>query len=256
MFIMNIKDIKEIFSNAEINEFPKFIAEFSSDERDGVKKILLSAQNKILAHEKEIERVTKLNTYENYYYEHGVEIIGGIDEVGRGPLAGPVVAACVILPKNTIIPYIDDSKKLSEKKRNEIFGVIKEKALDIGIGSVDNYRIDEINILQATFEAMKIAINSMKIKPEMLLIDAVRIPGISTNQHPIVKGDSLSISIAAASIIAKVTRDEWMNKYAEEYSVYDFENNKGYGTAKHIDGIKQFGTCPIHRKSFLKSIAY
>ncbi|MBP5653459.1 MAG: ribonuclease HII, partial [Lachnospiraceae bacterium] len=179
--------------------------------------------------------------------------ICGIDEVGRGPLAGPVYAAAVILPKDKEILYLNDSKKLSEKKREELYDEIMEKAVAVGIGQVSWERIDEINIKQATLEAMRMAVGALSVQPDMLLVDAEHIPDINIRQVGIIKGDARSISIAAASIIAKVTRDRIMCEYAKEYPEYDFAGNKGYGTAVHIDALKKYGPCPIHRRTFIKN---
>ena len=187
--------------------------------------------------------------YEKDLYGKGINFIAGIDEVGRGPLVGPVVAAAVILPEGFYNKDINDSKKLSEKKRNELYEVIKNNAISIGIGIVSNKRIDEINIYEATKEAMKLAIDNLSVKPEYLLIDAMKldadIPSIS-----IIKGDAKSESIAAASIIAKVTRDKMMYELDKKYPIYDFANNKGYGTKKHIEAIEKYGIISEHRKSF------
>lgn len=187
--------------------------------------------------------------YENELYKKGIKLIAGIDEVGRGPLVGPVVAACVILPKNFYHEDIKDSKKLSEKKRNELYKLIMKKALSIGIGVVSSGRIDKINIYQATKEAMKLAIENSKIKPEYLLIDAMKLD-IDIPSKSIIKGDTLSESIAAASIIAKVTRDAMMYELDKEYPEYDFKNNKGYGTKKHLEALKEYGVIEEHRRSF------
>lgn len=201
--------------------------------------------------EKEKERIHTISAYEREYAVCGN--ICGIDEVGRGPLAGPVVAGAVILPKDCDILYINDSKKLSEKKREELYDVIMEKAVATGIGLVSNERIDEINILQATYEAMRMAISKLEVKPDILLNDAVTIPGVDIKQVPIIKGDAKSISIGAASIIAKVTRDRLMVEYGELFPGYGFESNKGYGSAAHIAALKELGPTPIHRKSFIKN---
>ncbi len=198
---------------------------------------------------KERERIEGLKVYEREYESYG--LICGIDEVGRGPLAGPVVAGAVILPKDCDILYINDSKKLSEKKREELYDVIMDKAVAAAVGYASPERIDEINILQATYEAMRQAINNLSEKPDILLNDAVTIPGVDIKQVPIIKGDAKSISIGAASIIAKVTRDRLMVKYEEVFPGYDFASNKGYGTAAHIKALKEMGPCPIHRRSFI-----
>ncbi len=201
--------------------------------------------------EKELARLKEMSVYEKEYEAY--ENICGIDEVGRGPLAGPVVAGAVILPKDTTILYLNDSKKLSEKKREMLYDEIMEKAVATGIGIVSPARIDEINILQATYEAMRMAIANLKVKPDVLLNDAVTIPEVEIRQVPIIKGDAKSISIAAASIIAKVTRDRLMVEYDEVIPGYDFASNKGYGTKAHIEGLKRLGPCPIHRATFIKN---
>lgn len=206
---------------------------------------------KALKLETERNRIEALREFENEY--DYCEFICGIDEVGRGPLAGPVVAGAVILPKGCSILYINDSKKVSEKKRNELFEIISKEAVSIGIGIVSPARIDEINILQATYEAMREAIQNLSIRPDILLNDAVTIPGIEIVQVPIIKGDAKSITIGAASIMAKVTRDKMMEEYAQIFPEYGFEKHKGYGTPAHIEALKEFGASPIHRRSFIKN---
>ena len=209
-----------------------------------------SEQKKIDALNKEKARTYELSRYERENAQYGP--LCGIDEVGRGPLAGPVYAAAVILDPEVEILYLNDSKKLSEKKREALYDVIMEKALAVGIGCSSPERIDEINILQATFEAMTMAVNNLKVKPGALLIDAVHIPQLEDyKQISIIKGDAKSVSIAAASIIAKVTRDRVMKEMAIKYPEYAFDSNKGYGTAAHIAALKQFGPCEIHRRSFI-----
>ncbi len=199
----------------------------------------------------ERERLAAMRLYEEQYAGRGA--VCGIDEVGRGPLAGPVVAGAVILPEDCEILYLNDSKKLSEKKREQLYDEIMEKAVAVGIGAVSHERIDEINILQATYEAMRIAVSRLSVKPDLLLNDAVTIPEVEIPQVPIVKGDAKSVSIAAASIVAKVTRDRMMVQYDELYPGYDFASNKGYGSARHIAALKELGPCPIHRRSFIKN---
>ena len=199
----------------------------------------------------ERERLESMKEYEYKYQERG--ILCGIDEVGRGPLAGPVVAGAVILPKDCEILYLNDSKKLSEKKRELLYDEIMEKAVAVGIGAVGPERIDEINILQATYEAMRLAVSNLKVRPDLLLNDAVTIPGVELPQVPIIKGDAKSISIAAASIIAKVTRDRMMAEYESLYPGYGFASNKGYGAAKPIAALKELGPCVIHRRTFIKN---
>lgn len=197
----------------------------------------------------EIERSEKLKEFERQYEYLGY--VCGIDEVGRGPLAGPVVAGAVILPKDCKILYINDSKKLSEKKREELYDVIMSEAVSVGLGYNSPERIDEINILRATYEAMREAISKLSVRPDVLLNDAVTIPEVDIKQVPIIKGDAKSISIGAASIVAKVTRDRLMVEYDKIYPEYGFASNKGYGTREHIDALKKYGKCPIHRDTFI-----
>ena len=195
-------------------------------------------------------RLEHMLMFERKYYKT-CNFVCGIDEAGRGPLAGPVVAAAVILPKNHKIAYLNDSKQLSEKKREELFDKIMSEALAVGVGIVSPKRIDEINILQATYEAMRGAINQLKIQPEILLNDAVIIPEVKIPQEKIIKGDAKSLSIAAASIIAKVTRDRMMKDYHELFPEYGFNKHKGYGSKEHIQSIQQYGPSPIHRRTFI-----
>lgn len=201
--------------------------------------------------EKELARLEAMKEYERTY--GACSLICGIDEAGRGPLAGPVVAAAVILPKDCQILYLNDSKKLSEKKRELLYDEITAKAASYGIGMADPGRIDEINILQATYEAMRQAVDKLGVRPDILLNDAVVIPGLHMEQVPIVKGDAKSVSIAAASILAKVTRDRMMIQYDSLYPEYGFGKHKGYGTAAHIEALREYGPCPIHRRTFLKN---
>lgn len=247
-----IAEIKRELNNCSIEELDSFINEYKNDVRLGVKKLAESAEKKIEKHNKELERLENITKYERKYQSMGVKYVGGIDEVGRGPYAGPVVTACVILPEGCMIEGVNDSKKLSQKKREELFNIIKDKALCIGVGIVDNYEIDEINILQATYKAMRIAVENMDIKPQQLLVDAVTIPDINIPQEPIIKGDAKSISIGAASIIAKVVRDRMMVEYAKKYPQYGFESNVGYGSKYHEEAIRKYGLCDIHRRSFTK----
>lgn len=202
--------------------------------------------------EAEKQRIEAMREYEEMY--DTFSYICGIDEAGRGPLAGPVVAGAVILPKGKRILYVNDSKKLSEKKREMLYDVILNEAVSVGVGIVSPERIDEINILNATYEAMREAINNLTVKPDILLNDAVTIPGVDIEQVPIIKGDAKSLSIASASIIAKVTRDRLMYHYDELYPEYGFAKHKGYGTKLHTDVLKEIGPCPIHRKTFITKI--
>ncbi|MCI5620035.1 MAG: ribonuclease HII [Lachnospiraceae bacterium] len=247
-----IGSIKEELQAATDSMLPDFIASYQKDERGGVQKLVQQATKRLQRLEEEKQRIWKLGSYEREYASAGY--ICGIDEVGRGPLAGPVVAGAVILPKDCEILYINDSKKLSAAKREELYDVIMEQAVATGIGMVSPARIDEINILQATYEAMREAISKLAVTPDILLNDAVTIPGISIRQIPIIKGDAKSISIGAASIIAKVTRDRLMVEYDKIMPEYGFASNKGYGSAAHIAAIRRYGPSPIHRNSFIKNL--
>ena len=247
-----ISEIKAILDNTDAELLPEVMKQFEEDERSGVIAQLERARKRYEALCKEKERTYAMQEFERKYSDYAY--VCGIDEAGRGPLAGPVVAGAVILPKDCDILYINDSKQLSEKKREELFDIIKEKAVAYGIGIVNAARIDEINILQATYEAMRIAIEQLSVKPEVLLNDAVRIPDVNVKQVPIIKGDAKSQSIAAASILAKVTRDRMMKEYAIIYPEYGFAEHKGYGAQSHIAALKEYGPSPIHRRSFIKNI--
>ena len=247
-----IAEIRKELEQAQKEERSRLLEQYASDTRAGVKSLLekyrkqeekLSAERKRMEAMREFERQYAHCTY-----------ICGIDEAGRGPLAGPVAAAAVILPKDCEILYLNDSKKLSPKRREELYDEILEKAVAAGIGLAEASRIDEINILQATYEAMRLAVGKLGIVPEVLLNDAVTIPGLDLEQVPIIKGDARSVSIAAASILAKVTRDRLMAEYDSMYPQYGFAVHKGYGTAAHIEALKTYGPCPIHRNTFIKGI--
>ena len=212
----------------------------TSEEREAKKALKLTQEK---------ERVENMCVYEKEY--EAFSYICGIDEAGRGPLAGPVVAGAVVLPKGCRILYVNDSKKLSEKKREMLYDVILNEAVSVGVGIVSPERIDEINILNATYEAMREAINNLTVKPDILLNDAVTIPDVDIEQVPIIKGDAKSLSIASASIIAKVTRDRLMEEYDAALPEYGFASNKGYGSAEHIEALKKYGPSPIHRASFI-----
>ena len=245
-----IGTIKEELADTDVKDLTSFIKEYEADERSGVIKLVETARKRLTSYNEELRRIYDLKQYEREYESY--EFICGIDEVGRGPLAGPVVAGAVILPKDCDILYINDSKKLSAAKREELYDEIMEKAVATGIGMVSPQRIDEINILQATYEAMREAIAKLNPQPDILLNDAVTIPQVSINQVPIIKGDAKSISIGAASIIAKVTRDRLMEEYDSILPGYGFASNKGYGSADHIKAIKDMGPTPIHRLTFIK----
>lgn len=251
---MNIK-ISEITKELELvgeDGFDSVKGKYSLDERESVKKLLVKYEKRYEKLKAERERIFSMQEYERSYPQY--RYLCGIDEVGRGPLAGPVIACAIIMPKDCEILYINDSKQLSEKKREVLYDEIMEQAISVGIGSASHARIDEINILQATYEAMRTAINQLGVVPELLLNDAVTIPEVVIPQVPIIKGDAKSISIAAASIIAKVTRDRLMVEYDKVFPGYGFASNKGYGSSEHIKALKELGPSPIHRESFIKNL--
>ncbi len=245
----SISEIRTLFGSAERAELPELILMYAGDERQGVRQIIEKAKRQIEAEAKEDERIENMLIYERKYAEDG--IIAGIDEAGRGPLAGPVVAAAVILSPDDPIRYVNDSKQLSEKKREQLYDEIMKRAVSVGIGIESPETIDRINILQADYSAMRKAVAKLDPAPQILLNDAVTIPDMTQHQVPIIRGDSKSLSIAAASIIAKVTRDRLMREYDVLYPEYGFAKHKGYGSAAHIEAIRKFGPSPIHRISFI-----
>lgn len=247
--MQSVSEIKEEFENTTKEGWEALFTKYSEDSRKGVQKLMGQYQKKAAAYEAELARIEGMTVYEKKYRHMGA--VCGIDEVGRGPLAGPVVACAVILPEDCRILYINDSKQLSAAKREALCEQILEQAISVGIGCVSPARIDEINILQATYEAMRQAIGELKVPPQVLLNDAVTIPGVDTFQVPIIKGDCKSISIAAASIVAKVTRDRMMVEYDAEMPEYGFAANKGYGSAAHIEALRKYGPSPIHRATFI-----
>lgn len=246
----SIQEIKKEFEQAEESQMDGLCLCYESDSRIGVQNLVRKARKGQMLLKKERERTERLKEFERKYEHLGY--VCGIDEVGRGPLAGPVVAGAVILPKDCRILYLNDSKQLSAGKRQELYEIIMEEAVSVGIGYSSPARIDEINILQATYEAMREAIGKLRPQPQVLLNDAVTIPGVVIPQVPLVKGDARSISIAAASIVAKVTRDRLMVEYDKIMPEYGLASNKGYGSAEHIQALKTYGPCPIHRASFIR----
>lgn len=252
---MKIQEIKAAYQALDPDDetmLQQFIHMYGTDERSGVKTFVEQTKKKLAQLEAEYVRSEKMLAFEHKYYAMGSRYICGIDEVGRGPLAGPVVACAVILPEDEMILHLNDSKQVPRKKREILYDIIREKAVAYGIGVVSEKRIDEINILQATYEAMRMAIANLKVQPDLLLNDAVRIPEVDIKQVPIIKGDTLSASIAAASIVAKVTRDRMMVEYDKVYPGYDFASNMGYGSAKHYEGLDMLGPCEIHRRTYIK----
>lgn len=230
----------------------QLIAENESDGRKGIVQVLDQARKKIDSIDAEIERVRGMMYFENKYPD--AELIAGIDEVGRGPLAGPVLTAAVILPKGLVIPMLNDSKQVSKKHREELYDVILSNAVAVGVGMNTAAVIDEKGIEFANKDAMRQAIRNLGVTPDLLLVDAVHIPEVDIRQVSIIKGDAKSVSIAAASIVAKVTRDRMMQEFDEQYPGYGFKDNVGYGSAAHIEALKTLGPCPIHRRSYIRNI--
>ena len=243
-----IKEIKEQLANIQQLDAP-LLAELEQDSRSGVVQAVAKRKREIQKRLDEEERLEGMLAYEKECYARGIEFIAGVDEVGRGPLAGPVVAAAVILPKGSKIPGLNDSKKIPKSKHKEIYEAVLQEAIAIGIGVKDNQVIDQVNIYEATKLAMIDAIGQLDPQPQHLLIDAMKLD-LPISQTSIIKGDANSLSIAAASIVAKVTRDQMMETYDQEYPGYDFAQNAGYGTANHLAGLHKLGVTPIHRRSF------
>ncbi|NLB41884.1 MAG: ribonuclease HII [Clostridiales bacterium] len=248
-----ISEVKEILIQEEsISE--TLLAAMKDDSRIGIQKLLERYYREQEEQKRKQEKAQRMLIYERMLWSKGYSFIGGIDEAGRGPLAGPVVSACVVLPKELIIEGVDDSKKLSPHKREYLFDIIMEKALSVGFGIVDHNQIDKVNIYQATKESMEQAVNACKQSPDYLLLDAMQLKRIPLAQLSLIGGDGKSQTIAAASIIAKVTRDKIMVSFAKIYPEYGFEKHKGYGTEEHVEAIRKHGLSPIHRKSFLTKI--
>lgn len=243
-----IKEIKEQLANIQQLDDP-LLAELEQDSRSGVMQAIAKRKRDIQKRLDEDLRLEKMLAYEKELYTQGIQLIAGVDEVGRGPLAGPVVAAAVILPKACKIPGLNDSKKIPKSKHKEIYEAVLQNAIAIGIGIENNHVIDQVNIYEATKLAMREAIGQLEPQPQHLLIDAMRLD-LPISQTSIIKGDANSLSIAAASIVAKVTRDQMMEEFDREYPGYDFAQNAGYGTAKHLAGLDKLGVTPIHRRSF------
>ena len=243
-----IKEIKEQLANIQRLDDP-LLAELEQDSRSGVIQAIAKRKREIQKRIDEDERLEGMLAYEKECYARGMELIAGVDEVGRGPLAGPVVAAAVILPKACKIPGLNDSKKIPKYKHKEIYEAVLQNAIAIGIGIKDNHVIDQVNIYEATKLAMMEAIGQLEPQPQHLLIDAMKLD-LPISQTSIIKGDANSLSIAAASIVAKVTRDQMMEEFDRKYPGYDFAQNAGYGTAKHLAGLDKLGVTPIHRRSF------
>ena len=250
--LKTISDCGIMEYDSEIKALEDFIREYESDSRSGVMSTVKSASKKLDSLKKEILRVQDMSRFEKENASK-YKYICGVDEVGRGPLAGPIVTAAVILPNDTLIPYLNDSKQLSEKRREELFDIINEVAVSVSIGIRSEKEIDDNGIAVMDSAAMRDSVLGLEPKADLVLVDAFKIPNLDIPQIPIIKGDTLSVSIAAASIVAKVTRDRMMDEYASIYPEYGFDSNKGYGSAKHIEAIKTIGPCDIHRRSFIKN---
>lgn len=249
---MTVPEIQHLLKESAATLTDEMLKNLRDDPRTGVRRLYQQIRRQKALEDQERRRLDNLRLYEKEARRNGFSMIAGVDEAGRGPLAGPVVAAAVILPEQADIYGIDDSKKLSPDKREELYTEIKERALfwSVGISGVEE--IDSLNILRASLMAMQRAVLGLAARPEYILVDAVKIPGLDIPQLPIVKGDGKSISIAAASIIAKVTRDRLMEDYDRQFPDYGFIRHKGYGTADHLEAIRKYGRCPLHRKSFTK----
>ena len=243
-----IKEIKECLATIDRLDHPLF-EELIADGRAGVQAAISKRKRELQKQVEEDQRLEKMLAYEKELYAQGIQLIAGVDEVGRGPLAGPVVAAAVILPENCKIPGLNDSKKIPKSKHQAIYQAVLDQALSVGIGVKDNQVIDQVNIYEATKLAMVEAIQELDQQPQHLLIDAMKLD-VPISQTSIIKGDANSLSIAAASIVAKVTRDQMMAAYDQEYPGYDFAQNAGYGTSNHLEGLERHGVTPIHRRSF------
>ena len=243
-----IKEVKERLATIDRLDHPLF-EELIADGRAGVQAAISKRKRELQKQVEEDQRLEKMLAYEKELYAQGIQLIAGVDEVGRGPLAGPVVAAAVILPENCKIPGLNDSKKIPKSKHQAIYQAVLDQALSVGIGVKDNQVIDQVNIYEATKLAMLEAIQELDQQPQHLLIDAMKLD-LPISQTSIIKGDANSLSIAAASVVAKVTRDQMMAAYDQEYPGYDFGQNAGYGTSKHLEGLEKYGVTPIHRRSF------
>jgi len=246
---MTLTEIRQKAEEMPLEKAVSWLADIIPSYGISVAKLADTYSKRLIRLKEERKRLLQMSEFEIQARSKGFVHIGGIDEAGRGPLAGPVVAGCVILPEDCFIEHLNDSKKLTPSLRDKLFDLIKKEAVDFGIGMIMPEEIDEINILNATKKAMIQAVSCLKTKPDYLIIDALELP-LPITQLSVYKGDSLSVSVAAASIIAKVTRDRWMEEAHKLYPEYGFDRHKGYGTQEHMEAIKKFGLCPIHRKSF------
>lgn len=249
---MSLKELRTMAEGLSAEKLREFSAALKDDPRQGVQKYASSLERKMLSLERERARIDAMRETERQLIRQGISPIAGVDEAGRGPLCGPVVSCTLILPEDFDQMWINDSKKLSEKKREELYGIITQNAVAFEVGIADNDVIDEINILQATIRTVEESLGRIRVKPAMVLLDALEV-GTDIPQRSIVKGDARVYSIAAASIVAKVSRDRMMYEYDSMYPEYHFASNKGYGTADHIEALRKYGPCPIHRKTFIRN---
>lgn len=247
---MSLKKLQNLINERGTEIYPEVIRVLGQDPRGGAQKLVRFCVAKMEEWQRERDRLARMFSYERQVWVMGYKLVAGLDEAGRGPLAGPVVAAAVVLPGEVYLPGLDDSKRLSPKRRQELYDQIRQTAVAIGVGMVHPDGIDEANVMMATYKAMVKAVNNLPVPPDYLLIDALHLPGVAQPQSPIVGGEGLSCSIAAASIVAKVTRDEHMIEMDKLYPHYGFANHKGYGTAEHREALEKHGPCPIHRRTF------
>lgn len=248
---MNAVDIKDLINRCSCDQLKDIIPLLMADDRSTVRDMAIKLVNRQQKQKREYDRINSMKAIERSLRAKGYTRIAGIDEVGRGPLSGPVVVAAVVLPDDFDVAGVKDSKTLTPQRRNELYYLIKEKALDIGVGMVDNTEIDRINIQRATYKAAMLALNALSHKPDCLVLDAMSLPGCNLRQESIIKGDQRCLAIASASIIAKVERDRYMERMDKVYPGYGFASNKGYGTAEHIEAIKMHGPCRLHRRTFI-----
>ena len=254
MFNGTIDEVNAYIERLDSREQYRLIPELLADKRAGIRKIGEKLKNRLKREAAEFERINRMKEIEKGLREKGYRLVAGIDEAGRGPLAGPVVAAAVILPDGFYTAGVNDSKKLSSQRREALYRSIIEEAVGYGVGMVDSSEIDRINILRATYKAAGMALENLSPKPDCLLLDAIKLPGCAIYQESVIKGDSKCLSVAAASIIAKVTRDRYMDTIHRRYPMYNFLQNKGYGSSEHMEAILEYGPCPYHRRTFIRNI--
>lgn len=247
---MSIRELQAMIASVDVERYPEIIALLRNDPRGGVQRIVGLCEARLTERQKDQDRLIGMYSFERQVWAMGYRRVVGLDEAGRGPLAGPVVAGAVVLPREIYLPGLDDSKRVPEKRREELFELIREKALAVGVGMVNPEGIDEENILRASYLAMERAVEDLRTIPDYLLIDAIKLPSVSVPQTSIIGGDALSASIAVASIVAKVTRDRYMIEMDRLYPQYGFAANKGYGTPEHRQALVRYGPCPIHRLTF------